>query len=81
MPIVYKRILLKLSGEALMGDGDYGIDPSFVNELCDEIKDVYDIGVQIAIVIGGGNIFREFKEQRLVWIEPPQIIWACLQLL
>lgn len=58
MPIVYKRILLKLSGEALMGDGEYGIDPSFVNELCEEIKDVYDIGVQIAVVIGGGNIFR-----------------------
>lgn len=58
MPIVYKRILLKLSGETLMGDGEYGIDPSFVNELCDEIKDVYEIGVQIAIVVGGGNIFR-----------------------
>jgi Uridylate kinase len=58
LPLVYKRILLKLSGEALMGDQEYGIDPHFVSELCDEIKDVYEIGVQIAIVIGGGNIFR-----------------------
>ncbi|MGC8868264.1 MAG: UMP kinase [Sulfurihydrogenibium sp.] len=61
MPLVYKRILLKLSGEALMGEQEYGIDPQFVSELCDEIKDVYDIGVQIAIVIGGGNIFRGIK--------------------
>jgi len=41
-----------------MGNLEYGIDPDFVNELCDEIKDVYEIGVQVAIVIGGGNIFR-----------------------
>ncbi|GAB6073099.1 UMP kinase [Venenivibrio stagnispumantis] len=58
MALKYKRILLKLSGEALMGNLEYGIDPDFVNELCDEIKDIYEIGVQVAIVIGGGNIFR-----------------------
>ena len=54
----YKRILLKLSGEALMGDRQYGIDPARLAEYADEIKQIHDKGVQIAIVIGGGNIFR-----------------------
>jgi uridylate kinase len=54
----YKRILLKLSGEALMGSNDFGVDPKFLNELAEDIKEVYDLGVQIAIVVGGGNIFR-----------------------
>lgn len=54
----YKRILLKLSGEALMGDNQYGIDPKRLSEYADEIKKVHDKGVEIAIVIGGGNIFR-----------------------
>jgi uridylate kinase len=54
----YKRILLKLSGEALMGERQYGIDPKKLSEYADEIKKVHDKGVEIAIVIGGGNIFR-----------------------
>jgi uridylate kinase len=54
----YKRILLKLSGEALMGNRQYGIDPARLAEYADEIKKIHDQGVQIAIVIGGGNIFR-----------------------
>lgn len=54
----YKRILLKLSGEALMGDRQYGIDPDRLAEYAQEIKSVVDRGVQVAIVIGGGNIFR-----------------------
>ena len=54
----YKRILLKLSGEALMGDRQYGIDPARLDEYAVEIKKVHDQGVEIAIVIGGGNIFR-----------------------
>ena len=54
----YNRILLKLSGEALMGDRQYGIDPKRLAEYADEIKQIHDQGVQIAIVIGGGNIFR-----------------------
>jgi len=57
----YRRVLLKLSGEALMGDREYGIDPFFISELADEIKSVYEIGAEIAIVIGGGNIFRGVK--------------------
>ncbi|MCG2610117.1 UMP kinase [Flavobacterium sp. SM15] len=54
----YNRILLKLSGEALMGDRQYGIDPKRLAEYAAEIKDIHSKGVQIAIVIGGGNIFR-----------------------
>jgi len=54
----YKRILLKLSGEALMGKRQYGIDPDRLAEYAEEIKEVLDQGVEVAIVIGGGNIFR-----------------------
>jgi len=54
----YKRILLKLSGEALMGDRQYGIDPERIAAYADEIKTVVDKGIEVAIVIGGGNIFR-----------------------
>ena len=54
----YKRILLKLSGEALMGDNQYGIDPLRLEEYAQEIKKIHNLGVEVAIVIGGGNIFR-----------------------
>ncbi len=54
----YKRILLKLSGEALMGERQYGIDPKRLAEYAHEIKQITDKGVQVAVVIGGGNIFR-----------------------
>lgn len=54
----YKRILLKLSGEALMGDRQYGIDPKRLDDYAKEIKSIVDKGVEVAIVIGGGNIFR-----------------------
>ena len=54
----YKRILLKLSGEALMGDRNYGIDPQRLSEYAKEIKQVVEKGIEVAIVIGGGNIFR-----------------------
>jgi uridylate kinase len=56
--IKYKRILLKLSGEALMGEADYGIDPKMLHRLAREIIEVQHAGVQIGVVIGGGNIFR-----------------------
>jgi uridylate kinase len=55
---IYERILLKLSGEALMGDQGFGIDPNMINRVAAEIRDVHDLGVQVAIVVGGGNIFR-----------------------
>lgn len=56
--VVFKRILLKMSGEALMGGGNDAIDPKMLDRLVCEIKEVYDLGVQIGIVIGGGNFFR-----------------------
>lgn len=55
---IYRRILLKLSGEALLGEEDYGIDPVIIGRIAGEIQEVLNTGVQIAIVIGGGNIFR-----------------------
>ncbi len=57
----YKRVLLKLSGEALMGKQGYGIDNVKLNEYCNEVKEITDIGAQVGIVIGGGNIFRGLK--------------------
>ena len=54
----YKRILLKLSGEALMGGAQYGIDPAVTSEIARDVKEVQGLGVETAIVIGGGNIFR-----------------------
>ncbi|MDP1707463.1 MAG: UMP kinase [Gammaproteobacteria bacterium] len=54
----YQRILLKLSGEALMGGADYGIDPAVLIRVADEVRAVVELGVQVALVIGGGNIFR-----------------------
>jgi uridylate kinase len=54
----YKRILLKLSGESLLGSQDYGIDPTVLAQYAQEVKSVVDQGVEVAIVIGGGNIFR-----------------------
>jgi uridylate kinase len=56
--IQYKRILLKISGEVLTGDGDYGIDSEMICQIAQEIKEVKNLGVELAIVIGGGNIFR-----------------------
>jgi uridylate kinase len=57
----YKRVLLKLSGEALMGDQSFGISPDMLNYVADEVRSIYDLGVEISIVVGGGNIFRGVK--------------------
>ncbi len=57
-PPKYKRILLKLSGEALMGSGNYGIEPETIGRIADEIQSLNSIGVEVGVVIGGGNIFR-----------------------
>lgn len=56
--LAYKRILLKLSGESLLGQKSYGIDLDMANSIAKELKEIHDLGVQIAIMIGGGNIFR-----------------------
>ncbi len=60
--IKYKRILLKLSGESLMGNKSYGIDPQKVEEFVSEIAEIHKLGIEIGIVIGGGNIFRGLSE-------------------
>lgn len=60
----YKRILLKLSGEALMGDKNFGIDPVRLQQYTSEIKEIKEMGVEIAIVIGGGNIFRGVQAEK-----------------
>ena len=57
----YRRVLLKLSGEALMGSGSFGIDPDVVRILSDELASVHALGVELALVVGGGNIFRGVK--------------------
>ncbi|QAR34519.1 UMP kinase [Geovibrio thiophilus] len=62
MELKYKRVLLKLSGEALMGESGYGIDVDTVNFIAREIKEVQELGVKVGIVVGGGNIFRGVSE-------------------
>lgn len=62
MQPVYKRILLKLSGESLMGQNSFGLDPAVISRYANEIKKVVDLGVEVAIVIGGGNIYRGMNE-------------------
>ena len=57
----YRRILLKLSGEALMGEKSFGIDPAVLNTIADEVHNIHRLGVEIAVVIGGGNIFRGLR--------------------
>lgn len=57
-PVKYKRILIKLSGEALMGKESYGIDPDTLSTVADEVHSLYEMGIEVVIVIGGGNIFR-----------------------
>jgi uridylate kinase len=56
--LVYRRVLLKISGEALMGEQNYGIDVDVARSVAEELKAVYQLGVQVAVVVGGGNIFR-----------------------
>ena len=73
----YRRVLLKLSGEALMGRGDFGIDASVPERIACDLRPAHDAGVQIAIVVGGGNIFRGLTGQRQVWSVRRRTTWAC----
>jgi uridylate kinase len=57
-PLPYKRVLLKMSGEVLMGDQDFGLDPATVDRVAQDIKDVIDTGIEVCVVVGAGNIFR-----------------------
>lgn len=65
MLLRYKRILLKLSGEALMGDSSFGVSPKTIERIAQDISDVVRLGLQVAIVIGGGNIFRGVSESAM----------------
>ena len=58
MAVKYKRVLIKLSGEALAGDDKFGVNPDVAKETARQIKEISDLGVQVAIVVGGGNFFR-----------------------
>ncbi len=57
----FKRVLLKISGEALMGEGEYGVSPETLGRIAKDVKDVIDLGVEVCLVVGGGNIFRGIK--------------------
>ena len=59
----YKRVLLKLSGESLMGDNAFGLDPKILEQYANDIKTAIDAGIQVALVIGGGNIYRGMNEK------------------
>ena len=75
MALKYKRVLLKLSGEALAGDKKTGIDPAILSEVSEKIRQVYEMGVEISIVVGGGNFWR--AEAASAWTGQLLIIWGC----
>ena len=74
--IKYKRVLLKISGEVLMGDEPFGIDLNTVGRVADEVIACTDAGAQVALVIGGGNIFRGLAGAEKVWTACQPITWA-----
>ncbi len=65
----YKRVLLKISGEALLGEQQFGIDPNPVRMIADEIRSIYERGVEVAVVVGGGNIFRGMKNSAVLGMD------------
>ena len=73
----YKRILLKLSGEALMGNRTHGVDPLRIKAYCKEINELVKTGVEIAIVIGGEIFLEDYPLQVMVWIEFKLTTWEC----
>ena len=75
----YKRILLKLSGESLMGEKQYGIDEKRLAEYAAQIKEIHELGVQIGIVIGGGNIFRGLSGANKGFDRVKATRWECWQ--
>ena len=73
----YKRVLLKISGEALAGDKHFGFDFDVVSKVCDVIKQCSEMGVEMGIVIGGGNFWRGVKTARARWPARAPTTWAC----
>ena len=76
----YKRVLIKLSGEVLMGEDQYGINQSVLERIASEISELNQSRVEVAVVIGGGNIFRGKGLADLGWRELRQTRWECWQL-
>lgn len=74
----YKRVVLKVSGEALAGEEGFGIKPPTIKEIAKEIKEVHDLGVEIAIVVGGETFGVDKLVLKWEWNVHKQIIWACL---
>ena len=75
MQAKYKRILLKLSGEALAGDQRFGLNEEIISKVVDQIVEVHNMGVEIALVIGGGNFWR--ADRARTWSARRRIIWGC----
>ena len=75
----YKRVVLKLSGEALAGDQGFGINPSVIKSVAAQVKEVAELGVEVAVVVGGGNIWRGKIGEEWEWIVQLLIIWECWQ--
>ena len=75
--LTYRRVLLKISGEALMGEQNYGIDVNVARSVAEELKAVHRMGVQVAVVVGGGNIFVAFRRVRATWIARRPTTSAC----
>lgn len=73
--MAYKRILLKLSGEALAGDTGFGVDGIVINKIADEISELHSLGIEVAIVVGGGNIHRGLAGARQEWTVQLLITW------
>jgi uridylate kinase len=73
----YKRILLKLSGEAGVGGEGFGIDPKTLQAVAEDIAQVVNAGVQVCVVVGGGNISAAPRLPRLAWNAPAPTTWAC----
>ena len=74
---VYKRVLLKISGEALAGDKHTGLDFEMIGSVCDVIKECLDMGVQVGLVVGGGNFWRGAKTAAAPWSVLGLTTWGC----
>ena len=75
--LAFKRILLKLSGEALAGDKGFGVETARIHAIAAEIKEVHDLGVEIALVVGGETFSAEWPIRPATWTASPPTIWAC----
>lgn len=75
--VTYKRVMLKISGEALMGDQGYGLHPPTVQRIAREVQAVHRLGVEICLVIGGGNIFRGLQARPRAWSGRRPTTWGC----